>query len=135
MVLLTNVNEKSLELICSIEGLRSQCLNLQLKRKFNETFWGWQQGQGVKILRRFNDWLRPKLQGVANGLAEPKLSAREHCVEFCCLEIFESYNEKICLAHAWIKWRGWGIIQLSVRNFCDQPPLSNVPSFKRQIER
>jgi hypothetical protein len=36
-------------------------------------FWDRQPRQGVKVLRRSRDWLRPSLQGVADGLVKPKL--------------------------------------------------------------
>lgn len=83
VILLTNKNEKHWEMIRWIKGLKSQCLNLQMNRKFNKIFSGWQQRQGVKILNRFRDWLRPNLEGATDGSAEPKLSARERCIEFC----------------------------------------------------
>jgi len=34
-------------------------------------FSGRQPPQDVKVLRRFRDWLRSHLQGVADGLVEP----------------------------------------------------------------
>jgi hypothetical protein len=80
--------------IWSIEGLKSQCLNLKIKRKFNKIFSGRQPCRAVKVLQRFRDWLHPSLQGVADGSAEPKLFARKSFIEFCRLESFETYNEK-----------------------------------------
>ena len=41
--------------------------------EFSEMFWGRQPRQGVEVLRRFRDCLLPHLQGVADGLVEPKL--------------------------------------------------------------
>jgi len=62
------------------------------EEKINKIFSGWQESQGVKILHRFRDWLRATFQGDADGLAKPKLSARERCIRFCRCEVFESYN-------------------------------------------
>jgi hypothetical protein len=43
---------------------------------FSEFFLGRQPRQDVKLSRRFRDWLRPHLQGVAGSLVEPKLRTR-----------------------------------------------------------
>jgi len=39
-------------------------------------FSGRQQRQDVKVLRLFKDWLRPLLQGIADGLVEPTTTTR-----------------------------------------------------------
>ena len=45
--------------------------NFCLKRlSVNKVFSGRQPRQSVKFLQRFRDWLRPHLQGVADGLVE-----------------------------------------------------------------
>ena len=44
--------------------------------EFSETFSGSQPRQGVEVLRRFRSCLLPHLQGVTDGLVEPKLINR-----------------------------------------------------------
>ena len=44
--------------------------------EFSEMFSGRQPRQGVEVLRSFGDCVLPYLQGVADGLVEPKLINR-----------------------------------------------------------